>query len=100
MDLIKRMETGEKKAIQIGLSHKGAFQRANGIVFAVRNQYSDPEIIRRFLELANDDVCLFGHHGGYCVSDFAKAALDLLQIRKYQGGKAEIRNLISSKLEF
>lgn len=100
MDLIERMKLGDRKAIQEGLVHKGAILRANGIVFAVRNKYSEPETVQKLIELANDDVYLFGHNAGYLVSDFAKAALDIIGIRKYSGGRTEIRNLIKAKLVF
>ncbi len=36
----------------------------------------------------------------YLVSDFAEAALDILELKKYSGERYEVRRLISSKLIF
>lgn len=100
MELINKMEQGDRKAIIQGLSNKGAFIRVNGIVFAVRNHFNDPMITKMIKDLTKDDICLFGTGCSYRVSDFASAALDLLGISKYLGSRQETKSLIAGKMNF
>lgn len=100
MELINKIKRGDKKAIVQSLSDPSAFLRVNGIVFAVRNNYNDPMIIRIMKDLIKDDVCLFGTNCSYRVSDFAQAALDLLGVSKYFGDRQEIKMLITERMVF
>lgn len=100
MDLIKKMESGDRQSVIKGLSHSGAFLRANGIIFAVRNSFNDPMIIKMIKDLVKDDICLFGTNCGYRVSDFANAALELFGISKYSGSRQETKQLIDGKMMF
>lgn len=100
MDLIERIKQGEENAIQEGMFHKGAFVRANALVYAARNNCTNATIVYKAKDMENDDVCLFGHNDGYKVSDFAKAYLHIMKIKNYSGSRKEILNLINSDLQF
>lgn len=94
--LIEKMKKGEKQAIIDGLSHSGAIYRMNAISFSSIFNVRDDEVKERIKSLKDDDITL----DGYSVSDFAMAALDLMKIEKYTGGKASVKNLIDSKFDF
>ena len=100
MVLIDKMASGQKEAIQQGLYHFGAFQRANALVFAARYTLKDHAIVSRARALENEDICLFGYNAGYMVSDFAKAYLHLIGAKEYSGTREEVKALIMCKMVF
>ena len=100
MVLIDKMASGQKEAIQQGLYHIGAFQRANALAFAARYNMKDHAIVSRARSLENDDICLFGYNAGFMVSDFAKAYLHLVGEKEYSGSREEVETLIMKKMVF
>ena len=94
--LVERMRTGEKQAIIEGLSHQGAIYRMNAISFSSICKIKDVEVEMRIKDLKDDDVML----DGYSVSDFAHAALELMEVETYTGNKPSVKDLIKSKFDF
>lgn len=106
----KKLVGGTEEEILAALISRSPFWRMNGIVEAVKNKSKGPAIIMQIKKLANDNEGVFSiRPGGYVVSDFAIAALDLLNVEKYDSGeqkngignyKERINDLIKSKFEF
>ena len=94
--LIDGMRRGEKSAFVDGLSHAGAIYRMNAIGFFAKAGMYDAEIIDKIKALKQDKATL----DCYSVSDFAKAALDLIGIERYYGNSSFVKNLIDSKFDF
>lgn len=78
------------------LSHQGAIYRMNAIAFSCICKADDAVIVEKIRKLKEDNVYI----DGYSVSDFAKAALDIMQIEKYSGDNVRIRKLIESEFDF
>ena len=96
-ELVKRAHSeGKQEDILICLKHKGALIRVNGIMNAVLYSLKTPEIIALIKGLKNDEKMF----DTYLVSDFAIAALDVMDIEKYEGDKQQILGLIDSKFSF
>lgn len=94
--LVAKMRVGEKEAIIGGLSHAGAIYRMNAIAFSSIHKIKDIEVQKMIKRLKDDETFL----DGYSVSQFAVAALDIMNIEKYTGDNSNIKNLIASKFEF
>ena len=94
--IIMAMQNGDKKAIMSGLNCQGAIYRMNAIAFAVLNKMTSNDIVQKIIYLKEDTVSF----DGYTVSDFAVAALDVLEIEKYPGSDSRIISLIDSKFKF
>lgn len=87
----------ETSVILSVLQKGGTIQKCNSLIELVKRKETTDEISKVIKLAASDDSPLWN---SYLVSDFAKAALDVLGIRKYDGNREEINNLISVKLCF
>ena len=94
--IITLCHNGDVDAIKTALNHKGALYRMNGIIGCVSNKIKDDDVISTIKKLLSDDVVV----SGYMVSDFALAALDILNITKYTGNSEKIKALIKCKFQF
>lgn len=94
--IIELCQKGNVDAINEALNHKGALYRINGIVGCVLHSIKTDEVISVIKELLSDDVTV----SGYMVSDFALAALDLLNVSKYAGNNDRVKALIKCKFQF
>lgn len=94
--IVSSMAQGDKKTILYGLRHSGALIRINGIVFACVHKYADTNIVAQLIRLTKDNDTVMG----YSVSQFAIAALDVLDIEKYDGKDEQIIDLINSNFVF
>ena len=95
-ELLNHVKNGDSDAVLLALRHKGAIYRINGLINLVRHSLDSQIIIQEAEKLCYDDTFL----DGYTVSDFAYAALDLIQFRKYSGKNDKIYQLIKSKFKF
>lgn len=95
-ELIKKIQDGDREAILQGLAHPGAFYRINAIISVGKNLVSEPTIGIYLKQLKEDKIIM----NGYRVSDFAYAALDIIESEKYAGNDIRIRRLIDSRFDF
>lgn len=75
---------------------EGSFNKFNGIIECVKSNLKTDEIVERLKELKKDTTTIAGHP----ISYFSMAALDIMNIEKYEGNNADIQELIKSKLSF
>lgn len=93
---IEGMRRGDGKILLDALPHQGSIYRMNAIAFSCICKADNAQIAEKIRKLKGDNAIL----DGYSVSDFAKAALDIMQIEKYSGDNVRIRNLIESGFVF
>ncbi len=72
------------------LSSSGAAYRGQGIALCIKRKNVSPEIADILKSLKNDNICVLGRP----LSSYAIAALDILNIERYQGDDADIQDLI------
>ena len=72
------------------------YYKFNGIISCVKENIKTDKVIERLKELKNDTATIAGH----TISCFSIAALDIMNIEKYNGNDADIKELIHSKLSF
>lgn len=97
---VQAMMEGDKNAIIDGFVGKSCVLCVNAIIQAVQHGMRDRAVEVQLERLKADDTCLFGHNAGYRVSDFAQAALHLLDFSEYNGSDENIIALIRSGLLF
>ena len=95
-ELLKNIQSGNKTAIIQGLVHPGAIYRVNAAINAVRYEIREATIKIYLDRLKTDEIVM----NGYKVSDFAYAALDLLNLERYTQNDIRVRRLIVSKFNF
>lgn len=78
------------------LYREGTFNKFNGIIECVKLNLKTDTVIKRLKELKNDTTII----AGYPISNFSVAALDIMNIEKYNGDNVDIKGLIKSKLSF
>lgn len=75
---------------------EGTFNKFNGIIECVKTNIKTDKVVERLKELKKDTA----HIAGHPISDFSVAALDIMNIEKYNGDNVDIKGLIKSKLSF
>ena len=75
----------------------GGTKKCNCLCELVRRADLPPNAADAIKQLSDDNSVFWNT---YLVSDFAQAAMHILGIEKYEGGRDEIKNLIDSKLIF
>jgi hypothetical protein len=97
----KEIEEVDKDELLNKLIEGGIVDRNNAIIEAVQHNIKDDSIINQIKRLKSDNTFLFGlNGGGYTVSTFAYAALDVLNIEKYKGNDEYVKKLIDFKFKF
>lgn len=91
------MISGDKKAIKKGLFSESKYVRMDALIWATYHYITENDIIERIKDLKKDDSVL----SGYTVGNFAVAALENLNLEKYDGDdeyqKSLIKNFVPSK---
>lgn len=99
MDKItQQMMAGDKAAIIDGFISSSRIDNANAIISAVSHKLKDKAVETQLQRLKQDETCLFGYNAGYKISDFAVAALHLLNFSPYTGKDKMVLALIDSNL--
>ncbi len=94
---IDAMYKGDKETIIEGISSKTQIVVANAVIAGAQQSIKEPKFIAELKNLVNDtEIVLMG----IPVSSIATAALDILDIIKYEGDDEYIQSLINSKLAF
>ena len=96
---LNKVHAGDKNSIIAAMLCDASFYRMNGIIEAVKHKYKEPAVIRQIRNLITDKTGIFSLTGGYNVSDFAYAALDVLGVESYTGNEEKVRMIIESKFE-
>ena len=97
---LEKVYAGDKNEIISAMSCDASFYRMNGLVEAVKHGLKEKAITRQIKKLVDDKTGILSLRGGYTVSDFAIAALDVLGIEQYKGNEENIKAIIESKFEF
>ena len=82
--------------IMNNLNKDGSFYKFNGIVSCVQTGKTTTEIVEKLKKLKNDSSRIAGH----TIAEFSMAALDILEIEKYNGDDDSIKELIKSRFNF
>lgn len=94
---INVMHKGDRNAVIDGISSKNPIVVANAIIAGAQQNIKDSKFILELKNLVDStDIVLMG----LPVSFIAIAALDILDVEKYQGDDDYIQSLINSKLAF
>ncbi len=94
---ICKMISGDKEVIRMGLFSESKYIRMDALIWATYHCITENDIIERIKDLKKDNDVL----SGYTVGNFAVAALENLNLEKYDGNdeyqKSLIKNLVPSK---
>ena len=90
------METATASEIEeevFKLSESGGLRRLNSILYGAKYQVRSERFINNVIAMSSDDQTKFF---GTPISSFAKAALDILGVKKYTGDDRYIHEMIES----
>lgn len=94
---ICKMILGDKETIIKSLFSESKYARIDALIWATYHCVTESDIIERIKDLKKDDSVL----AGYTVGNFAIAALENLNLEKYDGDdeyqKSLIKNFVPSK---
>lgn len=96
---VQNMIDGDKDAIIDGFIGSSCVLCVNAIIQATLHKMNDKAVEVQLQRLKKDDTYIFGQNTGYRISDFAYAALHLLEIVPYNGNDRAVMALIESKLD-
>ena len=85
----------ENKILQ-DLNKKGTFYIFNAILSCVNKRLISQKISDKLTDLKKDDREI----AGYKISEYSAAALDILELHKYDGKDENIQFLIKTQLKF
>ncbi len=94
----KKMLSGDIDCIEEGLSKGSVIDRFNAIMAVVRFRVVNDEVETCLRKLCDDDSRAYRGNPDFTVSNFAIAALDLLEMEKYDGDDEYVRELIENNL--
>ena len=89
--------SGDRSAIIRGISYDSEIVRLNALIYGAKFNIHDKDFISAVKDIASrSDVSFFG----VPFKSYAAAALDVLNVKKYNGKDDFILKLISSKFNF
>lgn len=93
---IDYMRDGNNAVIIDSISSESPILVMNAIIEGVRYSVQDERFVEKLKSASNNHVELLGIK----ISEVAKAAMDLLHIRKYNGTDKKVIELINSRFNF
>ncbi len=94
----KKMLSGDIECIVEGLSNGSVIDRFNEIIAVVRYRVVTDEVEAFLKSLCDDHSRAYRGNPDITVSNFAIAALDLLELKTYDGDNEYIQKLIKNNL--
>ena len=95
--LVDRMYEGDVRAIEYGMKCPGTLIRQNAITAIVECRVVNKHLIELMQEMENDETKTWDYRA---VGDYAKAALDILGIKSYEGDDPYVLEMIEDKMQF
>lgn len=95
--LINKMLDGDREAILLGFESDSCLGNLNAIIGSTVFNYTDDWIVENIKKFSKDKRFVFDN-AGTMISDFAYAALHVLNVATYDGNRVEVTELIDCKL--
>ena len=92
------MKKGDENAIYKCLASSSYFAKARAILAVVEYELVSQQIEEMLVSLKEDNERVFAANPDSTISNFSKAALDILGIEKYDGNDEYVKDLISQRL--